>query len=77
MIDPSDSRGHVYLQYSGPGDNGGSPRYKLWSYKLSCTVKPTVHTTVDSFGQVESFIHGCIYFLHHSAGCKVNMPLAS
>ena len=27
MIDPSDSRGQVYLQYSGPGDNGGSPRY--------------------------------------------------
>ena len=27
MIDPSDSRGHVYLHYSGPGSGGGPPRY--------------------------------------------------
>ena len=27
MIDPSDNRGHVYLQYSGSGSGGGPPRY--------------------------------------------------
>lgn len=27
MIDSSDTRGQVYLQYTGPGSGGGPPRY--------------------------------------------------